>query len=327
MKHKLEVLKNLIATNIQVSLHFNIWLGIANIVGKVIFGGNRKKIGKFITKRIYIYIQKKMTRDYSYLISEYKRKQKKDISTGHLSKNAPIWIFWWQGLNNAPCVVKNCIQSISHRCGGHPIILITSKNYKEYVDIPAYIIKKISEKKITLTHFSDVLRLALLSEHGGIWMDATLWMTNEFPLEMDNLPLYTLKHGQFADYHVSRGLWSSFFISAGKNNPFITFSRDFLYEYWKKEDYSIGYLLIDVAFCIAIDNFEWAKNMISVIPQNNTSVFELQEHMNEVFDESQFNLWCESTFVHKVSYKIPFKLESHGSKTYWGFFYNNKDSV
>ena len=42
-----------------------------------------------------------------------------------------IWICWWQGLENAPEIVKRCVASIQKHAGNHKIIMITDENYKE----------------------------------------------------------------------------------------------------------------------------------------------------------------------------------------------------
>ena len=93
--------------------------------------------------------------------------------------NGNIWIFWWQGYDTAPLLVKKCIDSIIKNAGNHPVILITKENWKNYADIPDYIIEKVEKGIITLTHFSDILRMSLVSEHGGLWLDATIFVSSQ----------------------------------------------------------------------------------------------------------------------------------------------------
>ena len=73
-----------------------------------------------------------------------------------------------------PPVVKACYAAMKRCAGSHPIILVTQHNFADYVTIPDYIMEKQSRGIIDLTHFSDILRMMLLREHGGIWMDSTL---------------------------------------------------------------------------------------------------------------------------------------------------------
>ena len=50
-----------------------------------------------------------------------------------------IWICWWQGLENAPEIVKRCVASIQKHAGNHKIIMITDENYKEFISFPMWI--------------------------------------------------------------------------------------------------------------------------------------------------------------------------------------------
>src|SRR3546814_10790494 len=51
----------------------------------------------------------------------------------------------------------------------------------DYSDLPGYVLDKFKKGQIDHTHFSDLLRLNLLKNHGGIWLDATAYMTDFIP--------------------------------------------------------------------------------------------------------------------------------------------------
>ncbi len=38
-----------------------------------------------------------------------------------------IWICWWQGIDQAPSIVKKCVDSIRKHAGNHKVIIITDK--------------------------------------------------------------------------------------------------------------------------------------------------------------------------------------------------------
>ena len=73
-----------------------------------------------------------------------------------------------------PDVAKACLNSIKMHADRHPVIVITEANHGDYVDLPDYIRTKVKQGKISLTHLSDILRMALLAKHGGIWIDSTV---------------------------------------------------------------------------------------------------------------------------------------------------------
>lgn len=124
-------------------------------------------------------------------------KKYKEASTGKspIDKTCPIWICWWQGEANMPDIVKVCYASAKHHAGQHPVILITEQNYQEYATMPDYILQKVKNHEISLTHFSDMLRINLLKEHGGIWADSTLLFTRDVDSIMNpDTDFYTCHH-------------------------------------------------------------------------------------------------------------------------------------
>ena len=98
-----------------------------------------------------------------------------DVQFEEAVNDGPVWVFWWQGLESAPARVKACVDSIKRNAANRDVIVITKDNVSKYTDLPDYVFRKLAEGKITLTHFSDILRFNLLKLHGGLWMDATLY--------------------------------------------------------------------------------------------------------------------------------------------------------
>lgn len=319
IKHKFKVLISMLQYEKTLWRDFGLYIALIHFFMKIVFQGSKTAIGRRLHRYMYSWIEKKLGIKYSDFIDAYHKLSNENIVNNKVSEDSPIWVFWWQGIEQAPSVVKICIKSIKKHSGKHKVIIVTKDNFKEYAHIPDYIIDKVNDGRISLNHLSDVMRLELLYKHGGIWIDATLWMTGDIPSEAYNLSLFTIQHGQYSDYHVCRGKWSTFFLCSGKHNMLMKFCRDFLYRYLKTENSIICYLIIDVSICLAYDNFVWAKNMIDAVPQNNKAVFEMQEHMNCVYDLNELNQWNKNTFAHKVSYKIPFADSKNGAATYWAY--------
>ena len=79
-----------------------------------------------------------LERDFSYLIDRYKDKPLGAVVPEHRY----IWVMWWQGEQAAPELVRMCIDSIRRNANGAEVVVITKDNYRDYVDIPDYIIEK-----------------------------------------------------------------------------------------------------------------------------------------------------------------------------------------
>lgn len=97
-----------------------------------------------------------------------------------------VWVCWFQGIENAPNLVKKCYKSLQENLYDKEIVLITSENMNKYVQFPNYIIEKWNAGLITNTHMTDLLRLELLIRYGGMWVDATVLCTSR----SKNIPKY-----------------------------------------------------------------------------------------------------------------------------------------
>ena len=86
-----------------------------------------------------------------------------------------IWICWWQGIENAPEIVKACVESIKRNAGEYEVIVITDDNCKDYVQFPDWLEGKMENEIFSRTHYSDLLRMSILAKYGGIWIDSTFF--------------------------------------------------------------------------------------------------------------------------------------------------------
>jgi len=73
-----------------------------------------------------------------------------------------VWVCWLQGMENAPEIVKQCIASVKQHMPKYEVRVLTADNIFEFVTLPEHVIRKYINGTITFTHFSDILRTALL---------------------------------------------------------------------------------------------------------------------------------------------------------------------
>lgn len=92
-----------------------------------------------------------------------------------------IWQYWAQGFNGQlPEVVRVCLDSVDRNKGDYEVIRLSDETIDEYVNIPEYVWAKRGHG-FSVTAFSNVLRLALLYTYGGVWLDATVLLTDSLP--------------------------------------------------------------------------------------------------------------------------------------------------
>jgi hypothetical protein len=87
-----------------------------------------------------------------------------------------IWLLWLQGWNSAPELVKLVRESWQFHNPDWEIVLLDQENIHQYIDIPNTILKfkRFPCFRITNAALSDIIRLKLLAQHGGVWADATM---------------------------------------------------------------------------------------------------------------------------------------------------------
>jgi len=81
-----------------------------------------------------------------------------------------IWFMWFQGLENAPDVVKRCYDSWRYRNPDWNLVFLDETNYRHYVDVEEVLN---SDNHIEVQAKADIIRVNLLARYGGVWADAT----------------------------------------------------------------------------------------------------------------------------------------------------------
>ena len=213
-----------------------------------------------------------------------------------------IWMCWLQGLDNAPEIVQKCVASVKHHMPDYKVQILTSENIFDFVSLPEHIVRKYQKGTISFTHFSDILRTALLVQHGGIWLDATVLLTDELPTQMTETPLFLLQKSKLSQIpHMG----SSWFIVANKGNVILKRVLELLYVYWEKENKLRDYYLFHLLFYLVLENNEEGKHARRTIPYvSNVDAHTLQFSL---FDEYNEHIWQQiisRSPIHKLTWKF-----------------------
>ena len=235
-----------------------------------------------------------------------------------IEKSNKIWICWFQGIENAPELVKACYNSVLKNYKDKEIIVLTEENYKKYVDMPEYIIKKWEKGYITFAHFSDILRIELLSKYGGLWLDSTIFTTKRSELVFnENIELFVFKQVDLDRKNSLSVVASNWLIYANKDNNIINLTKKLLYYYWKDYNYAINYNIFHIFFKLATEVYkdEW-KNVPTF---NNISPHILQFELNDDFQEIRFNEIKNMSDFHKLNWRI----ESENKNSFYNYIVDN----
>jgi hypothetical protein len=137
-----------------------------------------------------------------------------------------IWILWLQGIDKAPYVVQRCHESWVKLNPGWQVIFLDERLLAN-VGSMDYTTGEVSG--ISRRHAADMLRLDLLANHGGVWIDATCFCMRP----LDEWLLSKMESGFFA---FDRPGWdrvmSSWFLAAEPENYLVSQMFTFMRTYW-----------------------------------------------------------------------------------------------
>jgi hypothetical protein len=219
---------------------------------------------------------------------------------------------WWQGLDSTtdPLILA-CISSIKRHAGNRPVHIVTHENYSSFVTLPSKISELLKSHVISFTYLSDYLRCALLYEHGGIWVDSSIYMTQDFDQEISEYNFYSASRDVTPQSSAFSERWSIYFLASTPRNPLYKYLLDCYLEYWSNVHGLVDYFLTDSIFKIAYTHIDDVQATIDRVPSNNLHCSTLQHRLNQDVDSIEP---IHSTYIHKLTYKSPYRQKTANGK-------------
>ena len=240
----------------------------------------------------------KLKKKYRHLLkSETLRLNKKQFSN-------KVWICWFQGMDQAPKLVKKCYETVCQYLNDKDIIVITENNFSDYVIIPQYIIKKWRKGTISYAHFSDILRLELLIKYGGLWIDSTVFLTGR-PFFIDEKKLDFFVYKSISLYKkeklcVNASNWLIY--SPIAHIPLLLLLRILLYQYWKQHNIALNYNIYHMFFTMATEIY--CEELEKVPTYSNIPPHVLQFELLTNYNQERFEEIKKMSDVHKLDRRV-----------------------
>jgi len=256
---------------------------------------------------------------HSGLLNAYSQEQAKTNDTVPETPGT-IWTMWWQGEENLPEIVRMCYASVNRHRGSHPFKVLTCDNYKEYIRLPDYITDKVRSGAISITHLSDIIRFALLSQYGGLWMDSTIFVADRIPGDIFASEYFTVRQPLAVNSsHVAQARWTGFLQAARKENILCRFVFDLFMEYWRTQNSLINYFLIDYAIALAYNELPQCRKLLDAVPVMNCDLYRLEKVMNVTWDPAAFEEIKTNALFSKLSWRNEGrKRTASGEETMYG---------
>lgn len=237
-----------------------------------------RRISKIRCKQdqVYNYLKKEYLKPYLFYVNP------NSVSLGEREKI--VWQYWDSGEESAPLIVQSCIHSVRQNLPfGYRHIVLNDKNINDYVQIPDWVIeKRKNNPSFRIPFFSDILRLCLLEKYGGVWIDATIFLSDQIPGNILKSSFFVFYRGKeppdheiYEKFDPSYFSWQeafkvklcNSFIISDKSHPFISALKSILLRYWREENEFQHYFVFQMLFdqlikCIRIHLFRGLQLMI-----------------------------------------------------------------
>lgn len=230
------------------------------------------------------------------------------VDNTNIPSNAPkgnqkiIWQYWHQGLERTPEIINKCFESIKKYHSDYDIRILTFDTIKNYIEIPQKYYDLLEQKKIPIAIFSDVLRLYLLSEYGGIWIDSTIYLTERLSDNILNSDFFVIQKKPETDAFEDKMV--CFFIKANADNRWIHLIKNAIESYWNENDYLIHYFMFEhIVTLLSEANEDLKSDWDKMFYQEFLDTAILQNCMFEKYDKNRFEEIKSITNIHKLTYK------------------------
>lgn len=183
------------------------------------------------------------------------------------AKNKIVWLLWLQGWENAPWLQRQVAKSWKNYNPDWKVVLVSKATVANYVDDIPYIYDE--SKTITPQAMSDIIRISLLKNHGGVWSDSTMlcmqplngWVHKA--ISTSGFWMYS-GHGGGMPPHIGPASW---FIVSVKNSLLIRKWKQECDVYWNIHNSPTEYGWMDALFRHLYYNDHEFRDAWSIIPR------------------------------------------------------------
>lgn len=231
---------------------------------------------------------------------------------GRADKNGAmpyVFVYWAQGMEAAPPIVRACYERLK-RVPGIDLRLVTEATVPYWVDLPDHVKQRVPATKAA---FSDWLRIALLKEYGGIWVDATCYVTGDLTV-VDELA----GDRRFFAFRYNDARISSWFLAARNNSYIVHMMHAALEVYFRSHDKVTHYFFFhDLFEALAQLDDRFGEIWETKGQHGDTRVpHRLQGLLRGPSGTGEDIAAIHGSFVHKLTYKL--KADEVGHATVAG---------
>lgn len=230
-----------------------------------------------------------------------------------------IWQYWHQEINeNTSKIVVQCLNSVKKHSGDYAIIMLSKNNINNYVELPDFVWKKLGTDRFNFAKLANLIRLYLLYAYGGVWIDATHYLTKPIETHLLQKDFFAFQRSQipphdaavFKKFDPLYFSWDSrfqvrmlnSFMIAKPKNKICGDLLSILLEYWRKEKKAGHYFFKQILFNRMMMNNEWKELNCEIV--GDTDCHRLQTISLDKFDKRVYDEIKAKCGIHKLTYRF-----------------------
>ncbi|GBU20884.1 hypothetical protein R80B4_00771 [Fibrobacteres bacterium R8-0-B4] len=231
----------------------------------------------------------------------------KDLTQKPITVEAPetIWQFWDNPAGRTtPDIVKASFKTVEQFKGNFEHKILDNSTVGNYSDLPGYIFDRLKKRQMRYAHFADLLRLNLLKNHGGVWMDATVYMTDFIPERITNQDFFVFFTGELTSFPYSFA--QNCFIRAKIGSFLCEAWYRMCVEYWKNEARRVTYFQHQLMFKTLVLKNPIARDLFTKMPHlSEDETHRLTgSRLIKKFDANEWESIRKASFFQKTRYMI-----------------------
>lgn len=215
-------------------------------------------------------------------------------------KNEKVYTMWgWNPIT--PPMIQACFDSMRANFK-QELQVINEKNINDFVDLPGFIMDKRNKGYIKNPHFADIVRVELLHNHGGFWLDSTAFATAPIPDFIVREDFFVYMAGNVGSPY---GYIQNCFIRGRQGSYLLEAWRAMILEYWKNESCEFDYFMHQLMFKTVAKNDPRGKIYFDKMPhvdQDPTHAL-WWEYADKPFNKELFDKITKDAFFQKTAWK------------------------
>ncbi len=176
-------------------------------------------------------------------------------------KQKTIWTLWLQGRSHAPGLVERCIASWERENPSWEVRCLDARTVGRFVKVDDVV--DLRRSAVTAASLSDIIRLLLLHEYGGVWADATLYCNS--PLDQWLDPFLGGGFFAFGNPGPDRKL-ATWFIASEESTDLCAMWTDSMVRYWRGRTQTDDYFWLHHLFGDRYDTDPIMRSLWDSVP-------------------------------------------------------------